>query len=159
MTDLPFARRAPSAAGLRRREALLLGLCAAAAPLLAPVRALAAPFPAHAPFPDPGRRDVTLEGTLRGRNEARIRFDAAAGERLRIDLTAPRGVDARFNIWAPATRRAMWIGARSRTPYNFDGILEKSGTHEVQLFLAGAAARGDVDNPMSLRIRLTGGVS
>ena len=151
------ADRAPDAARFSRRSALRLTLGAAAAlPLLSPEQAAA--FQRTIYFSGGDRRDATIKAALRGRNEARLRFDAFAGDRLRVEV-AIRGAEARFNVWAPATRRAMWIGARSKTPYRFDGRLEKSGTHEVQVFLVGAAARGSEEHPLSIRVRLNGGVS
>lgn len=156
MQDPLPQRRALDADGRTRRSALRLALGAASLPLFAPAAAMA--LTQDVAFPDPRRRDARIDMALRGRNDARLRFAGVAGERLRVELSI-RGAEARFNIWAPETRRAMWIGARSRTPYSFDGVLEKTGVHEVQAFLVGAAARGDAEHPFSIRIRLSGGTS
>ncbi|MGG7568008.1 hypothetical protein ACQ5SO_17790 [Rhodovulum sp. DZ06] len=132
-----------------RRDALGL-LIGAGASVLLPSAAFA--LQRRLDFP-PGGGRLTETATLRGRDEARFAFDGAAGAELTARVRI-RGADARFNIWAPETRRAMFIGARSPDPYRFSGTLPKTGTYELQIFLVGAAARGDQDIPFSVEVDL-----
>lgn len=99
-------------------------------------------------------RRAAVDYTLRGRNDGRFLFDAVAGERLSVRLRIDHA-DARFNIWAPETRRALFISNRSPDPYAFDGVLPKPGEYAIQVFLAGASARGDVDLPLRLDVTLS----
>lgn len=109
-------------------------------------------------LPPEGTRRIALEHALRGRNDARFVFEATAGERLRVRL-AIRGAEARFNIWAPDSRRALFISNRAADPYAFDGALPATGEYAIQVFLAGAAARGDQDTPFALDLQITPGLS
>lgn len=134
-----------------RRGALRLAAGAACA-LLLPRAAFATDH--RIDFSGGPVRRAAVDYTLRGRNDGRFLFDATAGERLSVRLRIDHA-DARFNIWAPETRRALFISNRSPDPYAFDGVLPKAGEYAIQVFLAGASARGDVDLPLRLDVTLS----
>ncbi|MBF9033517.1 SH3 domain-containing protein [Rhodobacterales bacterium HKCCE2091] len=85
-----------------------------------------------------GSSGASYSDSITGYEAVEYELDARAGQYMTVEMTTSNP-SAYFNIWAPGTETALFIGSSSGTDY--EGVLPRSGTYRVQVYLMRNAAR------------------
>lgn len=117
----------------------------AAALLAAGAIALPMTSVAQAPMPKPervqfakGTSSKTIKGALKGNQSRTFLVNLRAGQKMTVKLVS-NNASANFNVTAPGTMQAMFIGSVSGN--EFADTIPSSGDYKVDLFLMRNAAR------------------
>lgn len=124
----------------------------------ASVAAMAFAVPAHAGGEDSSTR-VTLpaagkpalyKGSIRGHATAEYVFEAAAGQKVRIELES-NNRSTFFNLQQDGKPEALFVGSMKGD--TFSGALPGAGTYRVKIYMMRNAARQNITSKYELRMR------
>jgi hypothetical protein len=101
-----------------------------------------------------GTDSAEFSGAIGGYDTANYVFDASAGQRLSVSMSASNP-QAYFNISAPGGGDAIHVGSIAGN--SFSGRLQSSGRYRVEVYLMRAAARRGETSRFRLSISIRGG--
>lgn len=97
-----------------------------------------------------GRSSVVLNGQIKGYDGIRYSFDAESAQTLTI-LFSPGNRSCYFSLTEPESEEALFNGPITDNEYS--GLVSKSGTHFIQVYLMRNAARRNETCRYSLTIK------
>jgi len=101
---------------------------------------------------DKGTTGTTVKGHVKGYDSVNYKLGAKSGQSMRVSLESKK---AFMNIFEPGKGvgdGAMFIG--STVGDNYTGILPKSGTYTIQVYLMRNEARRGTNAPYTLHMRI-----
>ena len=101
-----------------------------------------------------GAASASFKGSVKGDRSAQYRLEAKAGQTLSVSLRA-RNASANFNVLAPGSETAMFIGQVSGSA--FSGVLSVDGVYVVDVHLVRAAARRNEGADFAIDFRIDAG--
>jgi len=124
----------------------------------ATVAAMAFAVPAHAKGEDSSTqitlpaagKPASYKGSIRGRAAAEYVFQAAAGQKVRIDLKTDNR-STFFNLLQDGKPEALFVGSANGDSYS--GALPAAGLYRVKIYLMRNAARQNITSKYDLRLR------
>lgn len=104
----------------------------------------------------PGRSQATISGEISGRQTIDYVVSAKRGQTISISF-APSNRFAFFNLLAPVTGDALFVGQDQGNPAKFTARLGTTGNYVVRVYLIRAAARRGETSDYSLTVAISGG--
>ena len=101
-----------------------------------------------------GATSASFKGSVKGDGGVQYRLKAKAGQTMSVSLRA-RNASANFNVLAPGSDTAMFIGQVSGN--DFSGALPMDGTYVVDVYLVRAAARRNEGADFTINFRIDAG--
>lgn len=95
-------------------------------------------------------KPVSYKGTIRGHESAEYVFQGAAGQKLRIEMTADNR-STFFNLVQDGKPEAVFVGSVDGNTYS--AALPGTGTYRVKVYLMRNAARQNIRAKYELRLR------
>ncbi len=105
----------------------------------------------------PGRTQATIGGEIAGRQTIDYVVAAKRGQTINISF-APSNRFAFFNLLAPGTGEALFVGQDQGNPGKFTARLGATGNYVVRVYLVRAAARRGETSDYSLTVSIAGEV-
>ncbi len=87
-----------------------------------------------------GKDFSTINAQIKGDESYEYILGAKAGQTMSVTFT-PSNPRAYFNILAPGSDQAIFVGQNEAKPNTFEGVLPESGDYVIQVYLVRAAAR------------------
>lgn len=97
-----------------------------------------------------GGKPAVYKGTIRGHESAEYVFQGAAGQKLRIDMSADNR-STFFNLIQDGKPDAVFVGSVDGNTYS--AALPGNGTYRVKVYLMRNAARQNIRAKYELRLR------
>jgi hypothetical protein len=96
-----------------------------------------------------GASSKTIKATIKGDQSKAYVLRLGKGQRLSVKMTATNGSNY-FNIWAPGSDTAMFIGSTEGNEYV--GVVPQSGDYKIDVYLMRNAARRNEASTFTLTV-------